>query len=183
MGYADGVTLISPSLRALNNMISICEKFASVYHVAFNAEKTMCIKFGCPVTDIDKVYLNGSIVKWVDCVKHLGNIVNNRLKNDDDCSLKKSIFIGNVNQLMGNYGKLPPGNLCYLFISYCCTLYGSQLWDFNSHGFKSICTPWNKAVRTIMNLHYINRSSNQSVSFISAVICEGTSFHKFDVKQ
>ena len=55
---------------------------------------------------------------------------------------------------MGNYGKLSPGNLCYLFRSYCCAFYGSQLWDFNSHGFKSICIQWNKAVRKIMKLHY-----------------------------
>ena len=53
-------------------MVSICEKFASEYQVTFNAEKTMCIKFGCEVADHETVNLNGSPVKWVDKVKHLG---------------------------------------------------------------------------------------------------------------
>ena len=77
-GYADDLTLISPSIRALNEMISICEKFASKYSVTFN---TVCIKFGSSVLKHDKVYLCGSEIEWADHVKHLGNVVNKHLSD------------------------------------------------------------------------------------------------------
>ena len=35
-GYADDISLISPSLYAMKNMISICDSYASRYHITFN---------------------------------------------------------------------------------------------------------------------------------------------------
>ena len=100
------------------------------------------------------MYLCGSEIKWADHVKHLGNVVNKHLSDDNDCRLKQSAFIGSVNKLLGNYGKLQRQHLCYLFKSHCCSYYGSQLWNVTSCGFKACCTQWNKAVRHIKGLHY-----------------------------
>ena len=55
LGYADDLTLISPSLRSLNKMLNMCQQFADEYNVTFNAKKTMCIKFGSAVRDTDCV--------------------------------------------------------------------------------------------------------------------------------
>jgi len=46
LGYADDLTLISPSLRALNTMLTICHNFAQEYNITFNSSKTKCINFG-----------------------------------------------------------------------------------------------------------------------------------------
>ena len=154
LGYADDVTLISPSLQGLNEMLSICKSFAEDFNVTFNAKKTMCIKFGSPVTCYDKVNLDGCVVKWVDQVKHLGNTINVKRTDTSDCDIKRHVFNGAVNKLIGNYGALAPDILCKLFSSYCCSFYGSQLWDLNSIGFHSCCVQWNKAVRRILNLPY-----------------------------
>ena len=32
LGYADDVTLLSPSIRGLNRMLSICEEFGRVFY-------------------------------------------------------------------------------------------------------------------------------------------------------
>ena len=39
-----------------------------------------------------------------------------------------------------------------LFKTYCCTFYGSQIWQSNSQSINSVCTSWNKVVRRILNL-------------------------------
>jgi hypothetical protein len=154
LGYADDLTLISPSLRSLNKMLSICKSFAAEYNITFNAKKTMCIKFGSPVTDDDNVYLDGTLIQWVDKIKHLGNTLNVSLNDVSDCASKCCVFNASVNKLIGNYGGLQSDILCKLFRSYCCSFYGSPLWNLNSNGFKSCCIQWNKSVRKLLNLSY-----------------------------
>ena len=41
LGYADGLTLISPRLCAMNQMLSISKSFVAEYNITFNARKTM----------------------------------------------------------------------------------------------------------------------------------------------
>ena len=41
-----------------------------------------------------------------------------------------------------------------LFQTYCCSFYGSQLWNLSSSSFNDICTAWNKAVRRIFHLPF-----------------------------
>ena len=135
-------------------MLSICKSFAAEYNITFNAKKTMCIKFGSPVTDYDKVYLDGNLIKWVERIKHLGNTVNVKLNDVNDCDSKRCLFNASVNKLLGNYGGVQTNILCKLFRSYCCSFYGSQLWDLNSNGFRSCCIQWNKAVRKLFRLPY-----------------------------
>ncbi len=60
-------------------MLGICTDFAKQYNIVFNANKTMCIKFGAPDTPQDSVYLDNNATQWVDQVKHLGNIVHSNL--------------------------------------------------------------------------------------------------------
>ena len=154
LGYADDLTLICPSLNSLNHMLSICTDFAKQYNIVFNAKKTMGIKFGAPVSQQDSVYLNDNIIQWRDQVRHLGNIVNSNLSDLPDCKVKCSTFNGSVNKLFGTYKGLKQDTMCQLFRSYCCSFYGSQLWDFKSEGFNKCCIQWNKAVRRLFNLNY-----------------------------
>ena len=65
-----------------------------------------------------------------------------------------TIVLGSVNKLLGNYGKLQFDMLCKLFNSYCCSFYGSQIWNVNSKGFAKCCRQWNKAARKILKLPY-----------------------------
>ena len=46
LSYADDITLIAPSIGGLNEMLKLCENYATVYNVMFNSKKTVCIKFG-----------------------------------------------------------------------------------------------------------------------------------------
>ena len=49
-----------------------------------------------------------------------------------DCNFKKSLFIGYVNKLGSNFGKLQSKVLINLFKSYCCSCYGSAVIKLNN---------------------------------------------------
>ena len=46
LGYADDLTLLSPSVTALSKMVGICEEYAKEYDIVFNCKKTVGTQFG-----------------------------------------------------------------------------------------------------------------------------------------
>ena len=91
--YADDVTLLSPSIRGLNAMISLCEVFAKNFDVTFNCMKIVCIKFGQNLISYEHVYLNDKKIKWVNQIKHLGNYIDRNLNDSIDCIHKKNLYL------------------------------------------------------------------------------------------
>ena len=55
---------------------------------------------------------------------------------------------------MANFGHLQAPVLSKIFKTFCCNFYGSPIWDFNSTGFRKICTTWNIGVRTVLKLPF-----------------------------
>ena len=110
------------------------------------------MKFGQKLIGSEHVYLNDKKIEWVNQIKHLGNYIDRNLNDNIDCTHKKSRFIGQVNKLCANFGYLQMSVLVRLFKTYCCTFYGSQMWQVNSQYINSVCTTWNKGVRRILNL-------------------------------
>ena len=85
-------------------------------------------------------------------MKHLGNKLNRDLSDSQDIDYKKGAFNGSVNKLLGNFGFAQSNVLAKLFGNYCCSFYGSQLWDICGSSIKTLLTAWNKAVRRIYKL-------------------------------
>ena len=82
------------------------------------------------------IKLNGNEIKWQRSVKHLGNIIDQKLSDVEDCRFMKSILIGNVNKFIGNYSTLKNCSKRKLFQSYCTSFYGSELWSLSSKGLE-----------------------------------------------
>ena len=146
LSYTDDITILSPSIGGLNEMLKICHIFAEKNSILFNSKKTVCIKFGGNVVRNKEAYLNSHPLLWKDKVRHLGNIIDKNGNEVYDCTFKKSMFIGYVNNLRSNFGKMQPSVLANLFKAYYCSFYGSQLCKFNSCGFDKICKSGNIAV-------------------------------------
>ena len=151
LSYSDDITIISPSIRSLNKMLSICAEFANNYCVTFNCAKSMSIKFGNKLSDCEKVKLQGNEIPWVDQIRHLGNFLNTPLNDKIDCRMKISSFYGYVNKLNANFGYLQATVLSTLFNSYCA-FYGSQNWRLGSICLNNVLIAWNKGVRCMLNL-------------------------------
>ena len=154
LSYVNYITIMCPSIGGLNEMLKICHNFAQSNSIIFNNKKTVFIKFGKKIVKIEKAMLDTHVLKWLDKVKHLENFINTDCNEIADCNFKKSLFIGYVNKLGSNFGKLQSKFLSNLFKSYCCSFYGSHLWKFNSTGFDKCCKAWNIAIRKLLGLPY-----------------------------
>ena len=60
LSYADDITLLCPSIRGLNEMLSICCEFGDNCNIVFNPKKTVCIKFGDKVNEFENIYMNNT---------------------------------------------------------------------------------------------------------------------------
>ncbi len=97
LAYADDVILRCPSRSGLLKMINICEQFGIDFRVTFNDKKSQCICFSkSNDTGYGPVTLNNN----------LGNILNQRLDDDDDLKKKKGQFIGSVNKMFSNFANV-----------------------------------------------------------------------------
>ena len=101
IGYADDLTLLSPSVKALQKMVQICAQFGEEFGVKYNPKKTMCVRFGKTKYDVlPVILLNGENVKWVKETKHLGNIIRGDLSEVSEISRKAGLLIGQTNALV-----------------------------------------------------------------------------------
>ena len=64
LSYADDITPIANSIGGLNEMLKLCDNYATVYNVMFNSKKTVCIKFGNEVNRSEAAFLNNQPLKW-----------------------------------------------------------------------------------------------------------------------
>ena len=71
----------------------------------------------CKLSDYVIIILyDKQTVIWVDSVNHLGNIINNDLKDIDDCKMKCSSFISSFNKLHFSYANVQRCILSKLFV-------------------------------------------------------------------
>ena len=133
-------------------MLSVCDDFASEYSVKLNARKTVCICFSRKPTYRDiNVLLSGENYTGAIMSSTWATLYHYNPSDEIDVQVKRGHFYGSVNTLCAKF-KCVLGNISLatkLFMSYCCSFYGCQLWDLSSTWFDVICVAWNKAVSGI----------------------------------
>ena len=78
IGYADDLFLISPSEKALQEMLKTCEEYANTHNLIFSTDdnpqksKTKCIAFLTSERELAKLKLCDRELPWVNTVKQLG---------------------------------------------------------------------------------------------------------------
>ena len=77
LGYADDLILLCPSVVGLNEMIKICEDYASEHDVLFNGNKSKYLIFG-PYNYNSIVKVNNVIVERCKSAEHLGHVLHTR---------------------------------------------------------------------------------------------------------
>ena len=93
LAYADDITISCPSCPGLNRLLYICHSFALSNDITFNTKKTMCIKYGEPVKDSEKIILDRVQLKYHETVSHLGSFFNNDNNGISNINYKCSSFI------------------------------------------------------------------------------------------
>jgi hypothetical protein len=157
LSYADDLTLMSPSIHGLQQMLQLVESFSEEYGLKLNAKKTQTICFtskGCKqrIGDIPKVSVCGTEISWSQSVKHLGNIITADLQEKVDVQAKQDKLITKTNILMANYSRLTASTRQKIFTTYCSDHYGSQTWNLTDRAVQAYCTAYNKCLRKVWHL-------------------------------
>ncbi len=160
IAYADDILLLAPSLSALRIMLDCCSDFASCNNVLFNPTKSHCIRFSIstlPVTQFTMM-LQGKQLGWTDSIVHLGHMLVSNNNDSADVAARKGDFSSQVNYFLAHFGHLPIAIKCKLFVTYCYSFYGCQLWDLHSPELAHFETVWRKAIRRVWKLPYRTHS-------------------------
>ena len=137
-------------------MIKICEEYAKEHDILFNGKKSKYLVFGK-----DGKYKYNHVVKvdneTVDrCEKadHLGHPL--QTENTLDALAEKGLHNLNTSfhSFMSRFRGCNTTTRNKLFHQYCSSMYGSQLWAFNSNGVEKILTKWRKYHRVVLEVPY-----------------------------
>lgn len=150
LAYADDITLLSPSMKGLKLMSTVCEKYAEEYDIIFNGSKSQLLFFQgrCSSSSSLDICVGGKIITASESAIHLGHTVS---PHDRERIVKssKSKFWKSFNIFMSDFGKLSCDIKSKLFSQYCCSYYGSPLWPLSCKSVESLCTDWRKAMRSM----------------------------------
>ena len=156
LAYADDLTLLAPTRKALQGMIDICEDYANDHDVLFNGAKSQYLVFkgresNLPNCDV-YVTVNNECLKNITSAVHLGHAISTC---DKDAMLTAAIaqFWKSYNMFAADFGHIYSYLQCKLFKLYCCSFYGAPMWSFNM--LHNVCVPWRKALRKIWRVSYM----------------------------
>ena len=106
LGYSDDNFLLAPSLHALQEMLKICESYASSHDLKFSTDpdprkcKTKCLAFLKKRRDLPSLKLCGNNLPWVSNGKHLGNNIEDKIDGMKcDMKVKRANYITRNNEL------------------------------------------------------------------------------------
>ena len=147
--YADDIVLLASSLVALHIMLDCCSQYAERSNILFSPIKCHCKHFNSSDTVVVQypVFLQKVQLTWTSSIKHLGHILVNNCKDTSDVLAKTSDFFSQTNYFLSRFGHLPVTSKSKLFLNFCNSFYGSQLWDLNSEDVSHFKIIRLKAVR------------------------------------
>ena len=172
LGYSDDNFLLAPSLHALQQMVIICEKYASSHDLKFSTDpdprkcKTKCLAFLKKKRELPCIQLCGNDLPWVSSGLHLGNHLENKLDGmKHDIRVKRAKYITKNNDFVQEFQHCHPNTQFHLNEVYNTSFCGSPLWNLFCRESEMLQNTWNTSFRIMYNLPYAtHRYFVQSVS-------------------
>ena len=153
LAYADDITLLAPCKSALSILVSVCEKYASEFDILFNGSKSKLLFFKGRFSNgmESGIMVNGELVNISDNAVHLGHTISSSDRESISLTAKSS-FWKSFNSFISNFGHTYSFIKCSLFKQFCCSFYGSPLWNLNGPGVQSLCVDWRKSLRSLWRM-------------------------------
>ena len=154
--YADDLCLISPSIAGLRTLVGVCEAAGDYLSIKFNAEKTVCMRFGQPnYRDIPffPVALRGGRLQFVDQVKYLGHIILSNLSDSADMDKAKRSIYARGNSLVRKFAACSEDIKISLFRSFMTPIYCCHLWaHYTQRQYNAVRTAYNCIFRKFFQI-------------------------------
>ena len=135
-------------------MVDTCKLYADEHRVLFNQSKSYLMVFTKEKQLFEPIiHLNKMPIKIVKHVNHLGHVVYN---NYETRHVDGTIWELNkcVNMFISKFKRLKVSTKKTLYKNYCCSYYGSQLFNLEGKSLQKLCTAHRKGTRKIFNLPY-----------------------------
>lgn len=162
------MVLLSPSIKALRELLSICERFAQKHGLIYNVNKTELVVFkaGKGPDVVLPTFLNGTQIKQSKFFKYLGHIVSEDLKDNLDLDRERRALSVKGNMLKRRFANCTDAVKLSLFKAYCQSFYTGSLWiRYSKSSYNALRVQYNNVFRALMHLP---RSCSASLMFVEA---------------
>jgi hypothetical protein len=151
ISYADDLILLAPTIGALKGMVAICEQYAEKHKILFNGRKSKLIVFNNTGDIRPKIYVNKEQVEQVSKITYLGHTLHADRNNPHIEDIKRD-FVSKFNAFIGDFSQVSSEINQRLFYTYCMSMYGLNICDFESNAMNSLYTEWRKCVRRVLRV-------------------------------
>jgi len=130
--YADDLALLAPTASSLNVLLSLCDEFADKNYIKFNTTKSVCmcvLPQQSAIGKLPNIYLSGNVLAYVSSFKYLGHIICSDFTDDEDIRREIRGFCMRGNLLVRKYKFCSVKVRCFLFKTFCYSVYGATLWS------------------------------------------------------
>ena len=167
--YVDDIVLLAPSASTLQRMLSTCESFVISHGLVFNADKIQLICFGTQssVKQLLIILFNNTKLPYCDSVVHLGHILTFNQDDKDDIIRVIKDMNCKANFIFCKSHEADPFIKCFLFKSYCLSLYDATLLSLSSPSIRLIEVALNKLLQKVWNLSF--KSHTGSVHCVAQI--------------
>ena len=83
--------------------------------------------------------IGGKSIESVQSFLHLGHLITSSLVDDDDIGRCHGQFVGQVNDTLCYFRNLSSFVRYNLFLSYCTSFYGCELWSLDNPHIEDVC--------------------------------------------
>ena len=157
IGYADDIILLAPTRSAAQQMLNICEDFATMYNIRYSTDedpkKSKCKamymvgKGGTMHTKPMPLVLCNKDLPWVETCEHLGHTLSSDGTMKQDIREKRAQFINSAVNIRETFSYAFPEQIVEAVVKYACSFYSSNLWDLNSPEAESVFATWRTNLR------------------------------------
>ncbi|XP_052758207.1 uncharacterized protein LOC128202323 [Galleria mellonella] len=156
ISYADDMVLLTPTIRALRQLMYMCETYSASHGLKYNVNKTEYLIFKangkCP-THVPDIQLHGANIKRVHKFKYLGHYVTDDLKGQTDVARERRALAVRCNMLARRFARCSEEVKITLFKAYCQTFYTSSLWvNCTQASLSALRIQYNNSFRVLLGL-------------------------------
>ncbi|XP_039747896.1 uncharacterized protein LOC120625053 [Pararge aegeria] len=154
LSYADDMVLLSPSVGGLKRLLQLCEEYAEMNGLSYNAKKSEFLVFRGKnklSSFKPKIQLCGNPLKQVTEFKYLGHVVTDSLRDDSDMERERRALSVRGNMLARRFARCTGQVKLTLFRAYCQSFYTCSLWtDYRQRTYSALRVQYNNVLRAVL---------------------------------
>ncbi|XP_060807394.1 uncharacterized protein LOC106137482 [Amyelois transitella] len=153
--YADDMVVLGPTVRAIAELLEVCESYAKAHGLIYNVKKSqyMIFKAGGKCPEHISPVLNGVKLTRVYQFRYLGHILTDDLRDDADIERERRSLAIRGNMLIRRFARCSDQVKITLFKAYCQSMYTGSLWfSYTKKSLNTLRIQYNNIFRMMLKL-------------------------------